>query len=108
MLPNQQFGTPFQGTATHATAASKEITAVTGKRHYVTDFTVATDKDGAVFTIKDGTTTIWQGVIEITAGGTSIVTHSFAQPIVGSVGAAITIAIDGTARCDVNISGFTL
>ncbi len=96
------------GTHTHAIAATKEITAVTGKRHYVTDFTVATDKDGAVFTIKDGSTTIWQGVIELTTGGTSIVTHSFQQPIWGSVGAAITIAIDGTARCDVNIAGFTI
>lgn len=107
MTPLQAHGTPFMGTATHATAASKEIAAVTGKRHYITDFTVATDKDGAVFTIKDGTTTIWQGVIEITAGGTSVVTHAFQQPIWGSVGAAITIAIDGTSRCDVNISGFT-
>lgn len=108
MTPQQSHGTPFQGTATHATAASKEIAAVTGKRHYVTDFMVATDKDGAVFTIKDGDTTIWQGVIEITAGGTSVVHHTFQQPIYGSKGAAITIAIDGTSRCDVNIAGFTL
>lgn len=107
MTPKQAHGTPFMGTATHATAASKEISAVAGKRHYVTDFLVASDKDGAVFTIKEGTTTIWQGVIEITAGGTSIVSHSFQQPIYGSVGAKITIAIDGTARCDVNVSGFT-
>ncbi len=95
------------GTATHATAASKEIAAVSGKTHYVTDFMVATDKDGAVFTIKDGTTTIWHGVIEITAGGPAVISHSFVVPIQGSVGAAITIAIDGTSRCDVNIAGFT-
>lgn len=96
------------GTHTHGTAATKEIAAVTGKRHYVTDFMIASDKDGAVFTIKDGSTTIWQGVIELTAGAPGIVTHRFQQPIWGSVGAAITIAIDGTARCDVNIAGFTI
>jgi|TARA_Y100000310_G_scaffold107269_2_gene105737 hypothetical protein len=107
MDTKQSHGVPFQGTHTHATAATKEIAAVTGKRHYVTDFTIATDKDGAVFTIKDGSTTIWQGIIEIGAGGTSVVTHSFQTPIRGSSGAAITIAVDGTSRADVNISGFT-
>lgn len=96
------------GTATHATAATKTIAGVSGKRHYVTDFTVATDKDGEIFTIKDGGTVIWQGIIEIGTGGTSVVTHSFQQPIWGSKGATIVIAIGGNARCDVNIAGFTL
>ena len=106
-MSHKVHGTPFQGTHTHATAATKEIAAVTGKRHYVTDFSVSTDKDGAVFTIQDGSTTIWQGVFEISAGGSSIIHHTFKTPIVGSVGAAITIACNGTARADVNISGYT-
>ena len=108
MTAKQSHGVPFMGTHTHATAATKEIAAVSGKRHYVTDFTVATDKDGAVFTITQGSTVIWQGIIEIRTGGTGIVTHSFQQPIWGAKGATITIAIDGTARADVNIAGFTL
>lgn len=106
--PKQLNGTPFMGTHTHGTAATKTITGVTGKRHYITDFLVATDKDGAVFTIKDGSTTIWQGIIEIGAGGNSVIHHSFIQPIYGSKGADIVIAIDGSARCDVNIAGFTI
>ena len=108
MIPKQAHGVPFQGTHTHATAATKTIAAASGKRHYITDFLVATDKDGAIFTIKDDTTIIWQGIIEIGAGGNSVVHHSFVQPLVITKGKAITIAIDGSARCDVNIAGFTL
>ena len=108
MTPKQAHGAPFMGTATHATAASVTIAAVSGKIHYVTDFLIATDKDGAIFTIKQGSTEIWQGIIEISAGGTSVVAHSFEQPIWGVAGAAIVIAVDGSSRCDVNIAGFTL
>lgn len=95
------------GTATHATAATVTIAAVTGKIHYVTDFMVASDKDGAVFTIKQGSTAIWQGIIEIGSAGMPVINHSFVQPIYGTVGSTIVIAIDGSARCDVNIAGFT-
>ena len=106
---HQQYGRPFSVTHTHATQALATKAAIAGKRHFITDIAVSSDKDGAVMQVKDGTTVIWQiNVTNAVTGGPYIYDHSFVAPLIGTKGAAISITIDGSSVCKANIAGFTL
>lgn len=99
----QERGTPFNATATHATAASASITGVAGRTHLVTDISASSDKAGSIILVKQGTTTIWQDIV-----GASSYRHQFSTPLAGVVGALVSVEIDGTASCKANIAGFSL
>jgi len=105
----QSHGVPFRETHTHATVALATIAAVAGKRHYITDMAVSSDKDGAVVQVKDGSTVIWQmNLTNAVTGGPYIYWHSLVVPLIGSKGAAVSITIDGSSVCKANLAGFTL
>lgn len=108
MLNQQAHGVPFVVTHTHATAAKATKAAVTGKKHYITDIFVASDKDDVIMLVKQGTTTIWQGSVQTVATGKNTISHSFGTPLVGDVGALVSVEITGTSICQANIAGFTL
>ena len=103
MLNKIQRGDPQQGTATHATLAKVTFTAVAKQQHYLTDIAVSSDKAGAIVLVKDGTTVIWQLQI-----GASFYGHRFSIPLKASVGALLSVEIDGTAACKANAVGVTL
>lgn len=103
MDTKQQYGAPFQQTATHATAAVATEAAVSGKVHYVTDIAVSSDKAGAICLVKQGTTTIWQMQI-----GASFYSHRFRVPLKGASGALVSVEIDGTSACKANMTGYTI
>lgn len=96
-------GKPFQSTTTHATAAVASKAATTGKTHYITDAAASSDKAGSILLIYDGTTVIWQEQV-----GVGHCELHFVQPLKGTFGAAVSVAIDGTSACKANIAGFTL
>jgi len=105
----QHYGVPFSVTHSHANTALATKAAVTGKRHYITDIAVSSDKDGAVMQIKDGSTVIWQmNLTNAVTGGPYIFWQSFVVPLIGTKGGAVSITIDGTTVCKANIGGFTL
>ena len=109
MDTHQQHGRPFKGTHTHATAALVTVAAVAGKRHYITDIAVSSDKDGAVVQVLDGATVIWQmNLTNAVTGGPYIYWHSLVVPLIGTKGGAVSITIDGTAVCKANMAGFTI
>lgn len=108
MLNQQQHGVPFVVTHTHATAAKATKAAVAGKAHYITDIMVATDKDDTIMLVKQGTTTIWQGSVETVATGQNVISHTFQTPLIGAIGALVSVEITGTSICQANIAGFTL
>jgi len=101
--PKQAHGKPFQVTATHATAAEASKAAATGKVHYITDAAASSDKAGSILLIYDGTTVIWQE--QVGAGHCEL---HFVNPLKGTSGVAVSVAIDGTSACKANLSGFTL
>lgn len=103
MLNKIQHGDPFKGTATHGTLAKVTISAVAGKQHYLTDVSVSSDKSGAILLIKDGTTVIWQAQVDA-----DFYNHKFAVPIMASVGALLSVEVDGTSVCKANASGVTI
>jgi len=103
MLNKIQHGDPWQDTATHATLAKITIAAVAGSQHYITDVSVSSDKSGSILLIKNGTTVIWQ--VQIDA---DFYEHSFNVPLKSSVGALLSVEIDGTSACKANASGITL
>lgn len=103
MPRGQEFGTPFSETATHATAAVASHTAVAGKKYFITDIAVSSDKAGAICLVKQGTTTIWQMQV-----GASFYSQKFIIPLAGAVGALVSVEIDGTSACKANISGYEL
>lgn len=103
MIPKQAHGDPFQATDTDATNPTATIAAVSGKTHYITDISVSSDKDGAIILVKDGTTVIWQDIVDA-----NFYTHSFQTPLKGSKGALVSVEVDSTAAGKANIAGFTL
>ena len=103
MDPRQAHGVPFQVTATHATAAVSTKDAAAGKRHYITDIAVSSDKAGAILLIKQGTTTIWQVQV-----GADDHEHTFKVPLEGDGGALVSVEIDGTSACKANMTGYTM
>jgi len=102
-MRGKEFGTPFSETATHATAAVASHAAATGKKYFITDVAVSSDKAGAILLIKQGTTTIWQLQI-----GASFTKHHFDVPLAGAVGALVSAEIDGTSACKANIAGYEI
>lgn len=103
MLNKLQHGDPFQSTATHATLAKTTISAVAEKQHFLTGITVSSDKSGAILLVKDGTTVIWQ--VQVDA---DFYSHEFGVPLKASVGALLSVEIDGTSACKANASGVTI
>lgn len=99
----QDRGTPFKQTATHATSAVATQTGVANKTSYITDISGSSDKAGAKILVKDGTTVIWQDIINTTA-----YEHTFSQPLSATVGADISVTVDGTAACNANVAGFII
>lgn len=101
-------GSPISATATHATSAVASQAAVAGKTHYITDISGSSDKAGSKILVKDGTTTIWQDNILVTAAGACSYNHTFDMPLKCSSGALASVTVDGTAICNANLSGFSL
>lgn len=99
----QGYGAPITATATHGTLASASVAGVTGSRHFVTDISASSDKAGSVILVKQGTTVIWQDIV-----GASSYRMNFETPLMGAVGALVSVEIDGTSACKANISGFTI
>ena len=104
MTRGQQYGTPFQGTATNATSAVVTVSGVVGKTIYVTDISGSSDKAGALILVKDGSTTIWQDRISSTAA----YQHSFSTPLKVTMAADLTVTVDGTAIANSNVAGYTI
>lgn len=96
-------GTPFSQTATHSTSAVATQTGVAGKKHYLTDLSGSSDKATSQILIKDGNTVIWQDIVG--AGSYRI---NFLMPLAASIGANLSVTVDGTSACCSNMSGFTL
>lgn len=100
----QQYGKRFYVTATGTTSATATKSAATGTSHYITDISASSDKAGAVISVKDGTTTIWQAIID----ANSSYEHSFVTPLKGTAGNAVSITVDGTSACKANIAGYSI
>jgi hypothetical protein len=103
MLNSQNFGTPFSVTATHATAAVASKGAVASTRYYITDIAASSDKAGAIILVKQGTTVLWQDIV-----GAGSYRMSFLTPLIGAVGALVSVEIDGTSACKANINGYAI
>ncbi len=103
-----EYGTPFSATATNATSAVATQSAVTGKKLYITDIAGSSDKAGSLLLVKDGTTVIWQIQLATSAAGINAFGQSFRMPLAGSVGAAVSVTVDGTSACYANINGYYL
>ncbi len=111
MLPKQSFGAPFQDTASNntASAATCWATAVTGMVHYITDISASSDLDQATVKVIDGGTVIWEYVLGTIATGKNTIDHTFAQPIWGTAGNAVTVVVTGSGlnKTKANMTGFT-
>lgn len=104
MTRGSESGLPFSKTAQHATSAVATQTGVAGKYSYITDISGSSDKASAKILVKDGTTVIWQDRI----GNVGAYTKEFLMPLRGSLGADISVTVDGTAECDAGVSGYSL
>lgn len=93
-------GTRVSATATGSTSAVASITGVAAQKVFITDISASSDKAGSIILVKDGTTVIWQDIV-----GAGSYRMNFSTPIVGSVGASVSVTIDGTSACKSNISG---
>jgi hypothetical protein len=91
-------------TATNATSAVATITGVAGKKIFIAAVSGTSDKASAKLLVKDGTTVIWQDRVSNTCGNF----YDFDGYLVGSVGANVSVTVDGTAECDANIVAFIL
>ena len=96
-------GNPWNNTATHATAATFTVAAAAGKTHYCGAVQASSDKSGAILTITDGSTTLFQ--VQVNAGNFQV---KFDIPIPSGVGNGLVFAIDGTSACKVNAQGVTI
>lgn len=97
-------GLRVSNSVTNATSAVATITGVTGTYIYVTDISGSSDKAAALILVKDGSTVIWQD--RISSGAPY--EHSFVTPLRASIGATVTVTVDGTAIANANISGMQL
>ena len=100
----QDYGKRFSKTASGTTSATATESASSGQIHYITDISASSDKAGAVVTVKQGTTTIWEAIID----ANSSYEHSFVTPLAGASGASVSITVDGTSVCKANIAGYTI
>lgn len=101
-------GTPFFKTATNSTSAVATQTGVANRTSYITDISGSSDKAGSKILVKDGTTVIWQDNILVSAAGACFYEHSFVMPISATVGADISVTVDGTSICNANMAGFVI
>lgn len=101
-------GTPFSQTATHATSAVATQTGVASTVYFITDISGSSDKAGSKILIKDGTTTIWQDNILVSAAGNCSYHHTFSSPLRVTVGASCSATVDGTSICNANIGGYSI
>lgn len=97
-------GQRFSATATNATSAVATIAGVAGKQLFISSVSGTSDKAAAKLLIKDGTTVIWQDRVSNTCGNF----YDFDGYLVGSVGASISVTVDGTAECDANVVAYAL
>ena len=104
MPQGKESGTPFQATASKAdgTDAVASQAAVAGKRHHITAIAGSSDKAGALLSVKDGSTVIWE--VEIGAG---LFSQTFEYPLFGTVGNAVSVTVDSTSLGKANIAGYT-
>ena len=98
----KDYGKRFYVTATGTTSATATKAATSGVVYYITDISASSDKAGAVISVKDGTTKIWEAITNTSYN------HSFATPLAGTKGALVSITIDGTAACKANIAGISI
>lgn len=103
MLNKLQHGEPFSATATGTTSAVATKAGVTGSTYYITDISASSDKSGAIILVKQGTTVIWQDIVN--AGH---YTRTFSAPLKGAKSALVSVTIDGTAAAKANIAGIIL
>lgn len=103
-MPNfLQSGQLVKATATHASSAVATISGVSAKKIYITGISGSSDKSGALILVKDGTTVIWQDIVN--AGNYTMV---FLSPLTVTAGADASVTVDGTAACKSNITGVQL
>jgi len=100
----EDYGQRFYKTASGTTSATATQSASSGVIHYITDISASSDKSGAVVTVKQGTTTIWEAIID----ANTTYHHSFRTPLAGAKGASVSITVDGTSACKANIAGFSI
>lgn len=98
----RQSGARFWETATGTNeGVTITLTAVQGKRYVITDIAVASDADTTV-EIKSDNTTVW----EMPVAADVPLMMSFATPIYGAVGKAMTVTVAAsTAACYANVGG---
>lgn len=100
----RNIGLRFRVNATGTSSATATKLAESGKTHYITDVSVSSDLAGAVMTIKDGTTKIWEAVLP--ANGSY--EHTFGTELAGTKGNAVSVTVNGTSVAKANIAGFTI
>jgi hypothetical protein len=102
-MRGQDYGTPFQIAATHATSAVCTKAGATGVTIFVTDLTGSSDKAGALLIVADAGTAIW--AVQIGAGHYE---YRFSTPLSITMAATLTVTVDGTSLCKSNVAGYTL
>jgi len=91
---NESSGTPL-------TVASG-TPSTSGQRVFITDIAGSSDKAGAVLSVKDGDTVVFQ--VEI---GDGTFNHRFKTPLVGTADQTVKVEIDdGVEKVTANIVGF--
>lgn len=114
MANNAQLrGTPFSQTAGTLTANAIATQASQGTlvANYVTDVSGSSSDTHSRILVKDGATTIWQDMMNITAAGTSYYQHTFATPLKGTAGTLTSVTVEapsGSGTYTANVSGFFL
>lgn len=109
MAITQIKGTPFSATATGSTSATATFSAPNaGSLLYITDIAGSTDKAGALLTVQQGSTTIWQVQLATTAAGINAFWETFASPLACPAGANATVTVTGTSACEANVAGYYL
>lgn len=107
-LNKLQHAQAFTVAATHATSAVATQSGTTGSVTYITDIAGSSDKAGALLTVKQGTTVVWEVQLATTAAGINAFQETFASPIPSASGASVSVTVDGTSLCKANIAGFIL
>lgn len=104
MLEKLQKGICVSATATGSTTTTATIAGVAGVVQYITDISASSDLAGAVATVKQGSTTVWEGIL----GANSSYSFRFESPIASAAGASISITVNGTSLSKANIAGIQL
>lgn len=103
-LNKLQHGTCISATAAGTTSTVATIAGITGSTMYVTDIAGSTDLAGGLITVKQGSTTIWQ--VQVPANGSF--QQQFQAPLVGAVGASVSLTVTGTSASNANITAVYL